>query len=94
LVFQKLMKAPTEQVMKQFVLGVCVFVRNCRNCTVEINDSYVQVNLFKFKGFKGLYYKLMKKNKLTEFQTDAISKLMKFWFSFIDTPILNIVWKD
>jgi hypothetical protein len=93
LVYQKLHKAPTEEGVRQLVLGICVFVNNCRNCTVEINGDFVQINLMRFKGLKGIYHKLLKKDRLSEFQNESILKLVKFWLSFMENPVLSVSWK-
>ena len=93
LVYQKLHKTPTEEGLRQLTLGICLFVHNARNCNVEINGNYIQINLLKFNGLKGIYNKLLKKDKLSDFQTDAITKLVNFWLSFMESPILNVSWK-
>jgi len=93
LIYQKLHRTPTEEGLRQLTLGIAVFVDNCRNCEVEINGNFVQINLMRFKGLRGIYNKLLKKDTLSEQQTEIITKLVKFWMSFIDSPVLNISWK-
>jgi hypothetical protein len=93
LVWQKLNKAPTEEGLRQLSLGIGVFVTNCRTCQVEVNDNFVQINLMRFQGLKGLYNKLFKKDKLTEQQTEIVTKLVKFWLSFLDSPMISIAFK-
>ena len=93
LVYQKIVKAPTEEGLKQLVLGICVFVRQCRNANVEVNGDFVQINLIKFKGLKDVYHRAFNKYELSEFQIEAITKLVHFWLSFIEKPLLNISWK-
>lgn len=93
LIYQNLTKSPTEEGLRQLVLGICMFVPNCKNCNVEVNSNYVQINLQKFDGLRGWYYKLFKKNVLSEQQIEIINKLVKFWLSFLDNAILNISWK-
>ena len=93
LALQKILKQPTEEILQQLTLGVCLLIKNCRNCNIEVSEGHVQVNLYKFKGFKHLYYKITKKYKLTDEQTAIITKLVTFWLSFLENPSIVVVWK-
>lgn len=93
LMLQKILKTPVPEILNQLALGIAVNVNNCRTCEVEVKDNYVQINLYKFPGLKGRYFTLLKKYKLTEEQNEIILKLVKFWLSFVEQPVLNVVWR-
>lgn len=89
---QFITKIPDEQILKQLVFGIRVFIPASADCTLYLNKDEITIELVPYKGFKGFLNRLFNQNKVTDSQQIKIEKLIKYWLSYIMQPKIDIRW--